>query len=166
MPPRRPERLYAIARQVLDLAGAALATTEAGAPARQYVSDGPLVAWDCEQIVVTVENTYSHRGDVSVEDTSPLDCLVMRAAVLGVWVVRCAPTLDDDGTPPDANEIDTNAAIVLADPMVLLDAIVDAYRAGLLLGCHGLAFQQWQGVGPEGGLTGGVLRLRVDLTAV
>ena len=167
MAPRRPERLYGIARQLLDVAVAGLDDhTQGGAPARQYVSDGPLIAWDCEQVVVTVESTLGHEGDVTTEVASPVNCLMMRAAQLGIWVVRCAPTVTEDGLPPLAQDVDDNAAVVLTDVMVLADVVADAYRRGELLGCHGLAFQQWQGIGPEGGLVGGVLRVRVDLTAV
>lgn len=162
----RPERLYGVARQVLDLVAAALDATPAGAPDRRYVSDGPLVAWDCEQLVVAVEGTVSHDGDLMVETPGPVNCLVMRAATLGVWIVRCAPTVEDDGTPPPADDIDANAAVMLADPTVMLDAIVTAYQAGELAGAFGLALLGWDGVGPEGGLVGGVLRVRVDLTAV
>lgn len=157
-----PDRLYGIARQVLDIAHGAITDP----PERHYVSDGPLVAWDCEQVVVTAETMTGHAGDVSVEDQSPIGCLVMRAALLGVWVVRCAPTMDDDGDPPSAAAIDTNAAVMLQDPLMVANALVAAYRAGTLSHCHGISLQGWQGIGPEGGLTGGVLRLRIDLTAV
>lgn len=167
MPARRPERLYGIARAVLDVTVDALAASEAGAPARAYVSDGPAIAWDCEQVVVTVEGTFGHKGNVAVEDVSPMDCLLMRGVTLGVWVVRCAPTIGEtEEDPPPADDIDANAAAVLADPMVILDGIADAYRAGLLVETHGMAFQNWTGIGPEGGLVGGVLRVRFDLTAV
>jgi hypothetical protein len=170
----RPERIYNVAREALEIAVAALNTAAAEAapgtpeaaavaPARQYVSDGPLVAWDCEQVVVTVENTFGHQGDPTAE-RSLVDCLTMRAVTLGIWIVRCAPTMDDDGEPPPAETIDSNALVTLADPGIVTDAIVSAYKAGAF--GYGLAVEQWQGVGPEGGLVGGVLRLRVDLTAV
>lgn len=162
----RPERLHTVASQALTLATAALEASEAGAPARRYVSDGPMLAWDCEQVVVTVESVFGHAGNIAAAAVDPVQCLVMRGAVLGVWVVRCAPTMADDGTPPPAAEIDANAEVVLADPTVVFDGLLAGLRDGSWLGAHGLAFEEWTGIGPEGGLTGGVLRVRVDLTVV
>ena len=158
----RPERLYDVAHQALTLVADALPNC----PARRYVSDGPMLAWDCEQVAVTVESVYGHQGNVASAQVDPVQCLRMSGAVLGVWVVRCAPTMDDDGTPPAAVTIDTNAAVVLGDPIVMLDALTAGLRSGAWLGAYGLAFEEWTGIGPEGGLTGGVLRVRVDLTVV
>jgi len=162
----RPDRLYTVASQALEIAVAALEASAGGAPARRYVSDGPMLAWDCEQVAVTAESTFGHQGNISAPVVDPVQCLAMRGAVLGVWVVRCAPTMDDDGEPPAAAAINANAAVVLADPTVVFDALAAALRDGTWLGAHGLAFEEWTGIGPEGGLTGGVLRVRVDLTVV
>lgn len=162
----RPDRLYDLAAAVLDVAVAALVESDAGCPDRRYVADGPAVAWDCEQVVVTVEGTFGHGGDVSSETTEPIRCLWMRGARLGIWVTRCAPTMDDNGNPPPAAEVDANARAVLADPQVLADAVVAAYKDGQLVDVPGLSLEQWQGIGPEGGLTGGVLFVRADLTTV
>lgn len=162
----RPERLFGLASDVLGIAVASLTATDAGCPNRSYVSDGPLIAWDCEQVVVSVERVYGTDGDVSAEVVDPVRCLVMRAAMIGVWVVRCAPTMDDDGNAPTAAAIHENAEVILADPMVVFDGLLAAHRAGDLSAVGGLAFEQWEGVGPDGGLVGGVLRLRVDLATV
>lgn len=159
------DRLYGVARQVLDTVSAGLTAAGAEAPARQYVADGNLVAWDCEQLVVAVASTYSHQGDVASEFAGVM-AMVPRAADLEVWLVRCCPTPDDDGEPPSADDIDASAAVVLADPMVIVECLWKAYEAGDLASCKGLVFRRWQAVGPSGGLTGGVMRLSVNLTEV
>ena len=60
----------------------------------------------------------------------------------------------------------SGAAVVLADPMVIVECLWKAYEAGDLASCKGLVFRRWQAVGPSGGLTGGVMRLSVNLTEV
>lgn len=130
------------------------------------MSDGNLVAWDCEQLVVAIAATYSHEGNVAAEYQGDAIAMAARAAEVEVWLVRCCPTQEDDGTPPAADEIDASAAVVLADPMIITDTLWRKYAAGELSTCKGLAFRRWQAVGPSGGLTGGVMRLVVNLTDV
>ncbi len=163
-----PDRLYGIARQILDTVAAGLdgAGPSHAAPSRQYVSDGNLVAWDCEQLVVAIAATYSHEGNVATEYQGPAVAMAARAAEVEVWLVRCCPTPDDDGEPPTAAAIDASAAVVLADPMIILDTLWRKHAAGELATCKGLVFRRWQAVGPSGGLTGGVMRLVVNLTDV
>lgn len=161
-----PDRLYGVARQVLDTVAAGLTAAGKSVPTRQYVADGNLVAWDCEQLVVSVESTQGSAGNPAVEYQGPAFALAMRTATLGVWICRCCPAVDDDGDPPAADAIDASAQVVLADPMVMLDCLWRAHNSGALATCSGLAFQRWQAIGPMGGLTGGVLRLNIDLTAV
>lgn len=157
------DRAYRVAADVLDEVVAGLEAGGAGAPARRYVNDGALVAWDCEQVVVGVESIHGHTGELFSSDR-PIDCLLMRAAVLTVWIVRCSPTMRDDGTPPSPAQIDASARAVLSDPLVALNAVVDAYRAGRVTDTHGLAFVESATVGPEGGYVGTATRFRVDLT--
>ena len=165
--PGNTDRVYAIARRVLDTVadGLANAGTPHTPPARQYVADGNLVAWDCAQLVVAVDSTQNTDGNPAAEYQGPA-AMAARVATLAIWLLRECPTVDDEGQPPTAAAIDASAQVVLADPTIMLDALWTEYRAGTLIGCHGLAFQRWQAVGPMGGLTGGVLRLNVDLTAV
>lgn len=164
----QPDRLYGIARVVLDTVAAGLNAAGGShvAPSRQYVADGNMVAWDCEQLVVAVDSTQNHAGNAAVESVDLAFAMAARSATLGVWLVRCCPTVEDDGEPPAAAEIEASAQTVLADPMIMLDCLWRAHTAGNLGTCKGLAFQRWQSLGPMGGLTGGVLRLNIDLTSV
>lgn len=160
-----PARIYGIARATLDCVAAGL-TTAGGdhmPPTRQYVADGNLVAWDCEQLCVSVEDTHSIVGNPAAESQDPDLAMAMRAATIGIWLVRCCPMMDDDGEPPTADAIDASAQVVLADPQIMVDALWNAQQAGQLATCRGLAFQRWTAVGPQGGLTGGVLRIAVAL---
>lgn len=163
MPPA-PDRIIGLARAALTAVenhfGAAL-------PERRYVSDG-LIAFDCEQLAVQVERTFGQGGNIAGEQIEPLSAsagFAMRAATLAIWLLHCAPVVGDDGSPPSVTDIEASAEAVLVGAQRLLNALVAAQRAGELAGCHGLAFETWQGVGPDGGLVGGVLRVRVALVS-
>ena len=157
------DRAYQVASDVLAEVVEALESVGNGAPDRRYVNDGQLVAWDCEQVTVAVESIHGHTGNL-FEASGAQDCLVMRAAVVSVWIVRCSPVLDDSGTPPPVSEIEASARVALSDPLVVVNAITDAYRAGRITGSRGLAFLDGTTAGPDGGFVGTVSRFRIDLT--
>lgn len=160
------DRAYAVARNVLDqvVAKFALAPTLPKVPERKYVTIG-IPALDCEQLVVSIDRIVGHQGNIGVEDNNPVRCLTMRAVELSVWIVRCVSVVKDDGTPPEAAQLDAEAAEIAMDPIRVLDAILASYQAGDLGHLWGLAFLDWRAVAPQGGVAGGQQRLRIDLTA-
>lgn len=156
-----PDRLYNVARAALDIVAAAYVDLDVDLPERQYVADGT-PAWDCEQVVVYVERTFSGLADQ--ETVAIQECLLIRSASLWVEVVRCVPVLDDRGDAPAADDIEASAQVILADPLIITNALVAAYRAGTFGGCKGLVLEGWESLGPEGGLAGGRQRFRYQLT--
>lgn len=156
-----PARLYDVASQVLDICSAGLTD----APERQYVTQS-LPAFDCEELIVGADGILGHDGDISIETTGPVRCLSMRAAELSVWLVRCVPSIDANTQPPTAAQMDASAQRLLADPLEMFNALMAAYLAGEFSTCFGLAFMRWTSVVDQGEFGGGVLRVRVDLTAV
>lgn len=153
-------RLVGLAHQVLDIVAGAVVDT----PARRYVTQS-LPAFDCAELVVGVDSIVGHDGDASVETTGLITCLTMQAANLSVWLVRCVPTVADDGTAPTVADMEASADMLLADPLDMFNALVAAYFAGELAGCSGLAMLGWQAVESSGGVGGGTLRVRVDLSS-
>ena len=136
-------------------------------PERRVVTPG-LPAFDCEGLYVQGERHYAHQGNIGLETLDPLDedgDVFLRALVVSVWLARCTHTQDDDGTIPTADEEESDARLVYADAAYLLNAIVGAVNDGLLPGCNGLVFESWQGIGPEGGMGGGALRVRLNMDA-
>jgi hypothetical protein len=116
-------------------------------PARQYVHAG-LVAWDCEETVVAVPEsglTHAFPGEASkVEFCSP-----PRQVAFEVWIVRCVPSLQDNGTPPTEADLDAAAAIQLAD-LWTLSYVLWQYRDDWKGTCHTLLMGPVEIVGPEG----------------
>lgn len=155
--------------RIYDLANSTLAAvierwpmTATELPERQYVIVGTPAA-DCEQVTVAVERTYAHTGDVALEQIVSVSTNVafMRAVALSVGVIRCVPVQDDKGDPPAAAEIDRSAQEITADADAVLECLIVAQTNGELAGCGSLAFEGWDTYGPEGGLSGGFLRVRM-----
>lgn len=160
-----PDRLYQVAALCLRVIEDYYAAEGLDLPTRRCVSDGVAI-YDCEQLTVQVERIYSTAGNASAEVIAEADCLGMRAATLAITTLRCAPTLTSAGKAPTTSKIDASAQRVLADPTIQWSALRAARKAGDLAPYnHGLVLEGWQGIGPEGGLSGGTMRVRWALTA-
>jgi hypothetical protein len=128
---------YGIARTVLDMVRMAL--EDVGRPASQSHVTAGSIAWDdcCGQLVVAPERTYRSERFPD-EFTGAEQCwggfVVCNLVVL---LVRCVPTLDDQGRAPPAAEQDAAARIVLEDGATVWDCLAGATlpdgwdRAGL-----------------------------------
>lgn len=92
-------------------------------PERQYVHAGE-VAWDCEQVVVTVVDL---RHAFPGETAKPLVCSPPRHIHMEVWIVRCVPTLDDNGNPPSPAALDAAAHTELQDLWTLAYVLWKGY---------------------------------------
>lgn len=157
--------------RLLDLAQAALAAVvdrwpvEAEPlPARRYVSNG-MIVWDCDEVVVMAGNTFGAEADPGSESflTQASAGYAIRAAIIEVLILRCAPDPDDEGNPPTAATIEANATVILTDAMAAFNCLVEAQEDGDLATCQGLAFERWTSEGPLGGLAGGTTRFRALL---
>lgn len=172
-PPR--DRLYAMAREVLDVvvAGYLNAAIAAGAdwppaqdlPARQFVSIGP-PAWDCALIAVWVETTNGSEGDVRVDAPDPHKAGVghgLRTAALRIQIVRCVPVMEEvawGAAPPDAADEEAAAEVLLTDAQLVTNILLAASKAGELGTCNDVVFTEWLSVGPEGGMAASTHALR------
>lgn len=131
-------------------------------PERRYVADG-IPAWfpGCPQFTTRIVRVYS--GTPGAETVGEVDCLVQFTAVVGLEVTRCVPTVNDRGDPPPADDVEASAGVVLADPALLFSAVFDAYQSGDFGDCGGLAYEQWTAKGPDGGMAGGELTVRLQI---
>lgn len=154
------DRVWATASTALDVVTAALVSP----PARQYVAIG-VPALDCEQVAVSIDRIIGHQGNPSTEDTNPVRCLTMRAVELSIWVVRCAPVVLDDGSPPTVAALNASAQEMAGDPPTILQALLDAFRDGTLGSSWGVVFLDARAITPQGGLAGWQQRVRYDLSA-
>jgi hypothetical protein len=160
-------QVHAVAAEVL-----AAAEAELDPPVgRACVVPGAQVAWDdcCDgQLAVAVTRTY-------LSDNFPIEygaggavagpCApAWLVADLFVQVIRCTPTLDESGAPPDCQALDAAADQLAADGWAVRKGV--SCRLGALADADQLV--DWrvgvqQSLGPEGGCAGSQLQLLVCL---
>lgn len=156
---------YDLAQAVLDGIAAHWPADAEPLPGRSFVSFSTPV-WDCGQITAFIERTYTTESDLAFEvivNEQTSVGFAMSAAVLSIAILRCVPTIDDNGTPPTPAEHEDAASIILRDERGLRAAILSAYHAGELGGCNGLALEAWAAQSDQGGVAGGQIRIRVLL---
>lgn len=161
--------LYDLAASVLAGIVTNWPATAEPLPTRAFVMPG-VPAWDsCEQLTVHVERTYSIDGDITAEtlaDTTRGSVFTTRAATLVATLIRCvhdADTVGDTIVVPSVADYTADSQVILGDAQALWNAILAGYRDGDFGSCDSVAFEDWSGVGPEGGFAGGTLRFRIGL---
>lgn len=159
-----PTKLYDTASDLLDSVVARMGTVPITLPVRQYVHAG-LIAYDCEQVVVTVPETgvtHSFPGQAASDNQI---CSPPRHTVLEVHVVRCVPVPSDNGDPPTVTALDASAQEVLQDLWSLAYVIWEGYREGDWGStCSTVSLGPVQVNGPEGGHVGVVATVFLLIT--
>jgi hypothetical protein len=105
-------------------------------PARRLIAPGDprTIAWDCEQLVISMEGV-GFGPAVDIAATSPragfgLSVNSLRHVVLTVSLVRCTPPTREDGTPPSVDALQEAGLTFLRDAGLLSQAMVS--YAGVL----------------------------------
>jgi hypothetical protein len=139
---------------------------------RVLLVPGELPAWDacCEGFLyVRLITMYPTAGGPNSpfpnQDTRPGNCKpTMMASQLGIGVLRCASTIDDNGVAPSAEVLTAEARGMTADASLVLAAI-KCCVADIVTGTDSLVEQallgSWFPAGPEGGCAGGEWTLTV-----
>jgi len=142
--------LQTLALDLLAAAEAAVDVARTGNPNpdRVYVAHNE-PAWDvCDgtgQLSVYVGPI------ISTQVTLGNVCQVRPAAPFCVTLLRCVPTMNDDGTPPSAAELTTSAGVLNSDIWSLLNGLYDFATD---LGCDMVDVGEALPLGPDGGLAG------------
>lgn len=169
MPPN-PQRIWLLANIVKQAIIDGYECENVELPCDRFVSPGT-PAWDYDDglLAVQVETTFGHSGLISTETLEPQLAMAghaLRGVLFAIHLIRCVPMVDVNADEPVFPSIDAKedaAEVILTDAQLLLNVLVKAERDGDLPGCSGIVFQQWQSVGPQGGLGGGILRVRIGL---
>lgn len=161
-----PDAVYVLAVASLDAIVSGWPGDLEPLPARRYVTFGE-VAWDCEQLVVSVERTFGvDTADVLSENVLGIDASApfqLRGLTLACSLIRCVPVVKDSGAPPTTTELNESASIVLADGVAMFNALAAAQRAGTLGTCNGVAFESGDAQTPDGAFGGWITRARLLL---
>lgn len=168
MPGPATSTLYDLARSCLD----AIVTHWPGdasepVPDEQFVSGGLIASDGCDLLSTRIDRTFSMEADPTFEQLYTLGPgFTNRAAIVACTLLRCVPTIDSDGDQPvipTTVELEAAARMVLEDAQAMFNALVIGQANGELGGCQTMSFDSWTPEGPEGGVGGGTLRVRLGI---
>jgi len=160
-----PGYLFALCGVVRDVIVAHYADLDVALPERRLRSPG-LPAYDCDELVIWVERVFPFDGNVTVETVPTLyadPAYMTRGAELSICILRCLPDGDAQGNPPAVADEEAATAAILADPVLIWQALIAAHEDETLPGCGAMAFGSWESVTPDGLLGGGVVRVLLSL---
>lgn len=153
-----------------------------GCPCRAFVAPGSLVAWDCGlgcedscqgQLTVnlldlseaTAFPASSSSGGRSTSKMPP-GCVTPTYAVATylVTLLRCVPTMENTGLPPEPADLRNAAVVAMSDAEVVYDALACCVQ-GLATSGRVLKYtvDRVRTIGPQGGCAGVEARLAVYL---
>lgn len=127
-------------------------------PGRSSLVPGGAVAWDncCEgggQLWVRLVEMYP-TGPFPGRDTSTRCQPVMWGVRVAVGVLRCTPTVDDNGNAPTEAALTGDALGMTLDAAALRDAILCCF-VNTSRNVQTWALENWLPQGPQGGCAGG-----------
>ena len=157
-----PDTLTQLFDSVLACACAALDDFSAcPCPCRKYVAAGPPV-WDncCPdgQLTVHLDRLYV-AGNYPAAAGGSIVCSAPLAADFTVSLIRCHPTVDDNGDPPSLVVLDNAAHQIHTDLYVMLNALICCLAAKKK--SQPFTVLSANIVGPNGGCVGATIRLSV-----
>lgn len=125
-------------------------------PGLVHLAPGAVVSFDncCEpggQLWVRLIEIYPSGRPFPALDSAQQCGITELAMRVGVGVIRCAHTLDADGTFPTAAELTSDALNMTADASILLDALLCCVPDQVQIS----KIDRWTPLGPDGGCVGG-----------
>lgn len=158
------DRLTEYGQELLDLCE--VAVIAAGwAPSRVYLAP-PGPPYDCDQLTVETASL----GDAPLATTSTIGAgkritAAMNLVGFRVKLVRCVPTIDEDGNPPDPDEESVAADLLNKSLWAIWTRVRTAQRAGELFGgdCDHLFYDGASPIDEEGGLAGYQIDFRAEI---
>lgn len=142
-------RLLATVEQTYTGAGVDL-------PQRRYLLAGNAAgaAWDDEHLSVSLNAVMPGPApsDQGIAVAARQVGTVLPRATYEIRILRCWPTVGDDGTPPSPEEITAAAGPLLRDAGLLLEALYAYAKADRSNGT--MTVGEIAPLGPEGGLAG------------
>lgn len=158
-----PDLLVRLTQEILDCACSALEKTACGCPCHAFVASGAVVFDRCcddGQLWVGIDRIYAYGNFPAPAGVAT--CMQPLAADLTIGILRCAPTMNDQGEPPTAEVLTLSAAQVHEDGYVLMNGVMcclaeHARARPFVIGSQ-------RPIGPQGGCVGSELKITVALT--
>lgn len=127
-------------------------------------TEGETIRIPCEGMAyVNVKRIYPSKS-FPWEDQEADPCKAYtQVADVRVGVLRCAPTISDNGNLPPCEDLTSAAAGLLVDQAIVTTAIRCCYLKELPCDNYDIKVGGWRMLGPQGGCIGGELNLFVSL---
>ena len=126
-----------------------------------YVGGGDpnVIAQDDEQLVVMLDGLSPGASDASQRSggvaSRGVASVVIPRASLVVRLLRCVPTVNDNGDPPSRAELHESGMVLMADVGRVLAALYEWRRTETgAAGSGSVTLGQARSIGPSGGLAG------------
>lgn len=164
MPVLTPDLFSLTAQEVLDCVCEALAEqSTCGCPCRACVVVGRPV-WDncCDggQLTAFLERIYVTDGFPQA-DTGSILCSAPLGADFTIQLIRCVPTMTEDGTPPSCPALSDSASAIYQDMYIAYRAIICCLAAYKKY--RRFSMKDGRIVGPQGGCAGFEIGFSVEL---
>jgi hypothetical protein len=89
------------------------------------------------------------QAGIGIANINPIICPTPMNFTVEVGIIRCSPTMDEQGTPPDVAEWTDAVDLQMADRQAMVRAMV------CCLGTKGWTMDSYIPIGPTGGVVGG-----------
>lgn len=157
-----PFDLFGLGKRLLGLVVAELTDAGIKLPSTQYFAPGQSVAYDGEQVTVSVLNIRP--GQVTTQSPYEPPGFMQQASGLAIAIVRNTPVGSDDGTPPPVEAMEAAAQVNAKDVAALFDALVAIRDAGTWVDqATPWAITEVRTEGPQGGVVAAVGMIAVQL---
>lgn len=157
--------VLACACDALESGGCPGEPSECGCPCRHFISIGPVV-WDEEaccsdgQLTVSLDRIYPF-GNFPAQNSSVNLCQTPLAMDFAVTLLRCYPTMDEQGSAPTHLELQAAGEQLTRDHYILLVNLLCCLAAKKRR--QKFVFLGSKFVGPQGGCAGVEIRMAVEL---
>jgi hypothetical protein len=163
VPVLTPSLLFDLAQEVLDCVCCALQEeSPCPCPCQTCVIVGPPSWDDCcvGQLTVGVDRVFVHDNFPSAA-AGPVFCASPLAGDFTVTLLRCAPTVNQDGTTPACAELSDSASKIYTEMYIAVRAVICCLAAKK----RSLKFIMRDStiVGPEGGCVGFQIKFTAEL---
>lgn len=163
MPVETPELLWLIAEEVLDCVCSSLtAQSSCGCPCRTFVTVGQPV-WDecCDGQLALVLNRLYVQSTFPGTDNQAITCSAPLVGEFTLQLIRCVPTMTEQGDAPTAQALSDSAANIYADMYIAYRSVIcclAAYKKARLF-----TMGDARPVGPQGGCAGFEIKFSIQL---
>jgi hypothetical protein len=158
--------IYDLATKLLGLVDDQLTELGIATPERQYLAPGANVVFDCEQLTIRIARIIPGVQGADTPYPVVTHSKLRKTAELFVTLVRCVPSMNDDGSPPSVADYTAAAEVSFNDAMALRIALENIEHQHLLVPRNvSVTVGQLNTMGPLGGFAAVEMMYSVELVS-